>query len=220
MPSKKAMSSAKKTVVKKTSATKKDDLKNSKPIKTVKATKATATVKKTAVKKGPASKTAKPVTAVKPGASKRPVQKTVKKTTKTMAEKTSNKKTVASKKIKQNTAKRKSEKHQHTPPNFIKEEKQEKTNINQDAMENSGIAAFSYASFLFVVPLLLKKDSEFAQFHAKQGMIICALEVLFFWMPPIFFILILISMIGIVKSLHGETWKIPFINTWSEKIKL
>lgn len=93
-------------------------------------------------------------------------------------------------------------------------------NINQDIAENSGIAAFSYISFMFLIPLLFKTDSKFAQFHAKQGMVLFGLELLFFWFPPLMFILIITAIIAIVKTLNGEHWSIPILNTWSKKINL
>ena len=41
-----------------------------------------------------------------------------------------------------------------------------------DVEANKTVAALSYISILFLVPLLGKRDSKFAQFHAKQGLIL------------------------------------------------
>lgn len=38
-----------------------------------------------------------------------------------------------------------------------------------DIQQNSGISVLSYFGILFLIPYLAKKDSKFAQFHAKQG---------------------------------------------------
>ena len=38
-----------------------------------------------------------------------------------------------------------------------------------DIQQNKGISVLSYLGILFLVPYLSKKESKFAQFHAKQG---------------------------------------------------
>ena len=102
-----------------------------------------------------------------------------------------------------------------------------KTSANPDVETNKNIAALSYIWILCLVPLLGKKDSEFAQFHAKQGLILFIIELiasLFVWFPffgqLLMLVLIIISVMGIVKTYNGEWWKIPFIFEWSKKINL
>ena len=94
-----------------------------------------------------------------------------------------------------------------------------------DAQQNSGIAALSYLWILFIVPLLGKRDSKFAQFHAKQGMILFGIELvagMFAWFPVFGQLLILglivVAVMGVVKALNEEWWEIPYINEWSKKI--
>jgi uncharacterized membrane protein len=106
-------------------------------------------------------------------------------------------------------------------------EKNQKTSQNKDVEENKTMAALSYAWILFLVPLLGKRDSKFAQFHAKQGMILFAIELgasLIAWFPvfgQLFMLaLVVVAVMGIVKALNGEWWEIPFIYDWSKKIKL
>jgi len=98
---------------------------------------------------------------------------------------------------------------------------------DKDIEENKIIAALSYAWILFLVPLLGKRKSKFAQFHAKQGLVLFILELigsLLMWFPVFGQLLMLafvvISVIGIIKALNGEWWKIPYIYTWSKKINL
>jgi uncharacterized membrane protein len=98
---------------------------------------------------------------------------------------------------------------------------------DRDAQENKIVALFSYIWILFLIPLLAKRDSKFCQFHAKQGLVLFVIDLiasLFVWIPVIGQILMLllaiISIIGIVKVLNGEYWKIPYIYDWSEKIKI
>lgn len=99
--------------------------------------------------------------------------------------------------------------------------------FDADVEENKIIAALSYLWILFLIPLLLKRKSKFAQFHAKQGMILFVIDVIasfFIWIPIIgqllFVVLLIISIIGIIKAYSGEYWKGPFIYEWSQKIKL
>ncbi len=92
-----------------------------------------------------------------------------------------------------------------------------------DVELNKAVAALSYVWILFLVPLLLKRKSEFSQFHAKQGMILFLISLL--TIIPIlgqilFFVLLIISVISIVKVINGEWWKIPFVYEWSIKFNL
>ena len=96
-------------------------------------------------------------------------------------------------------------------------------NIDQDKV----VAALSYAWILCLVPLLGKRESEFAQFHAKQGLVLFILELvgsLVFWFPVfgqlLMLAFVIVSVMGIVKTLNGERWQIPFIYEWSKKINL
>ncbi len=97
----------------------------------------------------------------------------------------------------------------------------------KDIEKNKTIAALSYVWILFLLPLLLKKRSKFAQFHAKQGLVLFIIEIaagLFVWIPILGQILslalLVVSVVGIVKTLNGEWWKIPYIYNWSKKINL
>jgi len=102
-----------------------------------------------------------------------------------------------------------------------------KTSRDLDVELNKTVAALSYIWILCLVPLLAKKDSEYAQFHAKQGLVLFIVEIvgsLFFWFP--FFgqllalVLLIVSVIGVIKTLNGEWWEAPVIFEWSKKIKL
>lgn len=95
-----------------------------------------------------------------------------------------------------------------------------------DAKKNSGVATLSYLGILFIVPLFGNRDSKFAQFHAKQGIVLFGLEIIAFtfsWFPVIgqltVLALILISIMGVIKTYNEEWWEIPFIYDLSKKIK-
>jgi len=102
------------------------------------------------------------------------------------------------------------------------------TNLKDPDIEaNKTLAALSYAWILCLVPLLGRRDSKFAQFHAKQGLVLFVIEIiagLIFWVPLFGQLLMLalavVAVMGIIKALNGEWWKIPYIYEWSKKINL
>jgi len=105
--------------------------------------------------------------------------------------------------------------------------KDQKKSLDPDIEKNKTLAALSYVWILCLVPLLGKRNSEFAQFHAKQGLVLFIIEIiasLLIWFPVIgqlvMLTLLIVSVVGIVKALNGEWWKIPYIYNWSKKINL
>ncbi len=95
------------------------------------------------------------------------------------------------------------------------------------------LGAIGYLPVLFLLPLLLRRDSLFIQFHARQGMVLFLLElawifvftVLLLFMGSINFaasILIGLWMlgtavyaffvlVGILKVLLGERYRMPLV---------
>ena len=97
----------------------------------------------------------------------------------------------------------------------------------KDVEENKLLAALSYVWILCLVPLLAKRESKFAQFHAKQGLVLFIIDLiasLFFWFPLfgqlLMLLLLVVSILGIVKAYNGEWWKMPLVYEWSKKINL
>lgn len=101
----------------------------------------------------------------------------------------------------------------------------------KDIEENKGIALLSYLGILCLVPLLVKKESKFCQFHAKQGLIlfigeavITLLNIIPFIGQIIWVIGIIIALIasitGIIKALAGEYWEMPVLGEYAKKIKV
>ena len=96
-----------------------------------------------------------------------------------------------------------------------------------DIEENKQVAALSYLSILFLVPLLTKRDSKYTQFHAKQGLVLCVAEVVsivVIWIPPLYGILwiafLILSVMGIVKALAGEWWELPILGKYAKKFNI
>lgn len=83
-------------------------------------------------------------------------------------------------------------------------------------------ALLCYLGVLVVIPYLLKKDSEFVQFHTKQGLVLLAGWVLAFlpFGPILAIVLFVLSIIGVVNVLSGEMKKLPLTGDLAEKVKL
>ncbi len=94
------------------------------------------------------------------------------------------------------------------------------------------MASISYLGVFCLIPLIFAKDSAFAQYHAKQGLVIAAIGVVLrllsslLWDIPFggaFVSLVglgifIVSIMGIVKALRGEKFEIPYISEWAAKI--
>lgn len=101
----------------------------------------------------------------------------------------------------------------------------------KDVEENKVIAAIGYIWILCLVPLLLKKDSKFAQFHGKQGLVLFIAEVIisFIWVVPVlgwlagfvgWIITLILAILGIVNALSGKYWRMPILGEYAEKLNL
>jgi uncharacterized membrane protein len=114
------------------------------------------------------------------------------------------------------------------PLGQVKVEPGEKIETNQDIKI---IAAIGYFWILCLLPLLAKRDSEFAQHHGKQGLVltICSFILwLVAWIPVIGWVvgflgtivLIVFSVLGILHALQGKYWEMPYLGEYAKKIKL
>lgn len=98
------------------------------------------------------------------------------------------------------------------------------------ASERPGIrllSAFSYVGILFIVPLLAAKDSKYAQFHIKQGIVLFIADVaasFIVWVPFVGWSLglamFIVSVYGFLQALRGEQWELPYLGQYARKINL
>src|SRR3989338_1833742 len=97
--------------------------------------------------------------------------------------------------------------------------------------EGKFFAAIGYISILCFVPLFLKRDNKFAQFHGRQALIIFLLEVaaaLLTVVPVVgevvfrlaWLVFGIFSLAGIVKVLSNEYWEMPVIYQIARKVTL
>jgi uncharacterized membrane protein len=92
-----------------------------------------------------------------------------------------------------------------------------------------------YLSILCLIPLLTVKDSRFVKFHAKQGLVLVgagfglsvAVTILSMLVPFLGILscligpaLLVVMILGIVKALKGEWWRIPGVADLADKINL
>lgn len=105
------------------------------------------------------------------------------------------------------------------------------TATKKDIEENKLVAAIGYLGILCLVPLLLKKDSGYAQHHGKQGLVITVAWVLLWigniipvlgqivWFIGSIALLILVVM-GIMNAMQGNMWEMPYLGKYASQIKL
>ncbi|SHG35334.1 DUF4870 domain-containing protein [Ornithinibacillus halophilus] len=104
------------------------------------------------------------------------------------------------------------------------EEQEESEEMSKDASENKGMAILAYIGFLFIVPLLAAKESEFAKFHTNQGILLfilgVAISIVGSIIPFIGWLIILpfgylawlvLAIMGIINAANGKKKALPLI---------
>src|SRR6476619_8236469 len=95
----------------------------------------------------------------------------------------------------------------------------------------------SYAWFLSLIPLLVKKDDREVQWHAKNGLVmaiaITAIDIIFWilgrffpvftclisFVPCIIFIgYVVVQIIAIMKAINGQRFRVPTLTDFAEKM--
>lgn len=102
----------------------------------------------------------------------------------------------------------------------------------KDVQENRIWAVLSYLGILFVIPLLLKKESKFAQFHGRQGLVYFVACIVWGVVSGIPFVgwfivapfggllLFILWLIAVIKVLSGEYWEMPVLGKWAKEMKI
>ncbi|MFZ2775178.1 MAG: DUF4870 domain-containing protein [Candidatus Moraniibacteriota bacterium] len=112
-----------------------------------------------------------------------------------------------------------------------KEEVKEAVVVNKpdekDVKDNRAITYLSYLGILCLVPLLVKKDSKFALFHAKQGLVMMigwflgSFLYIFFGLGALVHLALLVfSIMGLISVNNGEMKKLPIIGDLAEKFNI
>ncbi len=111
-------------------------------------------------------------------------------------------------------------------------------------LEDRIFAALSYMSILFIVPLILKNEEDDIYFHARQGMVLFAAEVIVWfvlYMLDTFMVAIApnvelpivrilgavgwvvfmgLSLAGIYYAAKGKRWNMPFLGRIARKLSV
>src|SRR3989338_1141983 len=103
----------------------------------------------------------------------------------------------------------------------------EKTEKSKDARI---LAAIGYLWILCLLPLLGRRESEFAQFHGKQGLVLTIASFIVWlvaWVPVVGWIigffgtigLLVLAVTGIQKAMQGQYWEMPVLGKYAKQIK-
>lgn len=114
---------------------------------------------------------------------------------------------------------------------MVEEKKEVHASGSKDVEENKVVAAIGYLGILFLVPLLAKKDSPYAQFHAKQGMVLFIFSIILGFIMIIPFLgwiigavgylfTVVLFIMGLVNALGGKKQPLPLIGQFAEQIKI
>lgn len=93
------------------------------------------------------------------------------------------------------------------------------------------ISAVGYLWILCLLPLLGKKDSEFAQHHGRQGLVLTIVSFglwLVMWIPFLGWIvgflgtiaIVVLAVTGIMNAMQGKYWEMPVLGEYAKKIKI
>ncbi len=99
--------------------------------------------------------------------------------------------------------------------------------VNEYTSSERFISAVGYISFLCLLPLILRRDSEYCQFHGKQALFFCIMFFalrFFFLIPYVGTILTILEIVVIIimaiATWKGNTIRAPFFAEWADKLAL
>lgn len=82
-------------------------------------------------------------------------------------------------------------------------------------------AAASYLWIISIVVLAVRKNDNFARFHANQGSLLFIISIPMMFIPVVGWLINLIicilAIIGIIKALTGERWELPLLGSVAAK---
>ena len=108
---------------------------------------------------------------------------------------------------------------------------EEKPKTETPKSQTNIMALISYIGFLCLIPFFTKEKDEFVKFHAKQGLVLFAGEVIT-WIivgiiPTLWFLgnlvgifWLILSIIGIMNVVKNEKKEIPIVGKFAERIKI
>lgn len=105
------------------------------------------------------------------------------------------------------------------------------TSSQKDIEENKLMAVLGYLGLLLLIPLLAKKDSPYAQFHAKQGLVLAIAYIasgIIMVVPVIGWIAGSLAMLGcfilwimgVVNAISGKMTELPLIGKYAKSFNI
>ena len=105
------------------------------------------------------------------------------------------------------------------------------TKPSKGADDERLIAALAY--LIFFLPMLVKKDSKFAMFHAKQGLVLLLASIIgnvicsflaivvigIFLMPLVNLFIFVLGVMGFIGALNGKQDELPLIGSYAKLFK-
>lgn len=103
---------------------------------------------------------------------------------------------------------------------------------SKDVDQNRLVAALAWLWVLSAIILLVKKDSPFVQFHARQGFVVFLLSIVlwilfgiigpFAWplQQLLKFAVFLMIVAGFIQALRGRWWTLPVLGSLAPKVRL
>ncbi len=97
------------------------------------------------------------------------------------------------------------------------------------------MALLCYLGILVLVPLLVKKDSEYVKFHIQQGLVLLVTEIVWsvaWWILALipvlgwvvglagWLVILYLWIVGIVNALSGVKKELPLIGQWGKQFNL
>lgn len=98
---------------------------------------------------------------------------------------------------------------------------------NLQGSDNVAMRILCYFSILVLIPLLVAKDSDFIQFHAKQGLVLLVAQVATWviaiipvlgWVvaPILSLIWFILAIVGIINAVGGKKIALPIIGGFAK----
>ena len=98
----------------------------------------------------------------------------------------------------------------------VKEEASAETSVTSNNIDMTKLyAVLAYLGLLFIIPLIMCKDSEFVRFHTNQGIIlfiasvICAAVPIVGWIASIGVVVLMV--VGLINVSNNEMKELPLI---------
>ena len=102
----------------------------------------------------------------------------------------------------------------------VKEEASAETSVTSNNIDMTKLyAVLAYLGLLFIIPLIMCKDSEFVRFHTNQGIIlfiasvICAAVPIVGWIASI--CVVVLMVVGLINVSNNEMKELPLIGKFS-----